>query len=74
MVKERIVFIGMFISNIVIIFLVWMVLWMVVNNCIGVFIVICRMVFGIGIMVVIGMIEKLYCDGVNIICDFGMVL
>ncbi|ELY5855465.1 hypothetical protein SNN70_004038 [Cronobacter malonaticus] len=70
--KERIVLSGALTSNISLIFPPWMKYWTVVNNCSGSFNVICRTVSGTGVSIAAGGVtEKLYCDGLNIVRNFG---
>lgn len=64
--KERIVLSGSLTSNINLIFPAWMKGWVVYNNCTGNFSVTCKTSAGSGVIVIPGLVSRIFCDGVNI--------
>lgn len=69
--KDRLILTGSLTGNINMIFPAWMKSWTIENRCSGNFSVTCKTASGIGIAVPAGRVEKLYCDGVSILRDFG---
>ncbi|TCD13567.1 tail fiber protein [Lelliottia amnigena] len=64
--KDRIIISGTLTSNVNLIFPAWIKSWVVHNNCTGNFSITCRTAAGSGIVVIPGLVSRLFCDGVNI--------
>lgn len=64
--KDRIVLSGTLTANINLIFPAWIKSWVVQNNCTGNFSVTCRTASGTGVIVIPGMVSRIFCDSVNI--------
>ncbi|PYZ35417.1 phage tail protein [Enterobacter cloacae complex sp.] len=64
--KDRIIISGTLTANVNLIFPAWIKSWVVHNNCTGNFTVTCRTASGSGVVVIPGLISRLFCDGVNI--------
>lgn len=64
--KDRIIISGALTANINLIFPSWIKSWVVHNNCTGNFTVTCRTASGSGVVVIPGLVSRLFCDGVNI--------
>lgn len=64
--KDRIIISGALTTNVNLIFPAWIKSWVVHNNCTGNFTVTCRTASGSGVVVIPGLVSRLFCDGVNI--------
>lgn len=64
--KDRIIISGALTANVNLIFPAWIKSWVVHNNCTGNFTITCRTASGTGIVVIPGLVSRLFCDGVNI--------
>lgn len=64
--KDRIIISGTLTSSVNLIFPAWIKSWVVHNNCTGNFSITCRTAAGSGIVVIPGLVSRLFCDGVNI--------
>ncbi|MDI3361135.1 phage tail protein [Lelliottia sp. V89_10] len=64
--KDRIILSGVLTANINLIFPAWIKSWVVHNNCTGNFNVTCKTSSGSGVVVIPGLVSRLFCDGVNI--------
>lgn len=64
--KDRIIINGALTSNVNLIFPEWIKSWVVHNNCTGNFTITCRTVSGSGVVIISGMVSRLFCDGLNI--------
>lgn len=64
--KDRIIITGALTSNVNLIFPTWIKSWVVHNNCTGNFSITCRTASGSGVIVIPGLVSRLFCDGVNI--------
>lgn len=64
--KDRIIISGTLSSNVNLIFPSWIKSWIVHNNCTGNFTITCRTAAGAGVVVIPGLVSRLFCDGVNI--------
>lgn len=64
--KDRIIITGALTSNLNLIFPAWIKSWVVHNNCTGNFTITCRTASGSGVVVIPGLVSRLFCDGVNI--------
>lgn len=64
--KDRIIITGALTSNVNLIFPAWIKSWVVHNNCTGNFTITCRTASGSGVVVIPGLVSRLFCDGVNI--------
>lgn len=64
--KDRIIISGTLTANLNLIFPAWIKSWVVHNNCTGNFSITCRTAAGSGIVVIPGLVSRLFCDGVNI--------
>lgn len=64
--KDRIIISGTLTANVNLIFPAWIKSWVVHNNCIGNFTITCRTASGSGVVVIPGLVSRLFCDGVNI--------
>ncbi|ELY4600371.1 tail fiber protein [Cronobacter malonaticus] len=64
--KDRIIITGTLTSNVNLIFPAWIKSWVVHNNCTGNFSITCRTASGSGVIVIPGLVSRLFCDGVNI--------
>lgn len=64
--KDRIIISGALTANVNLIFPAWIKSWVVHNNCTGNFTITCRTASGTGVVVIPGLVSRLFCDGVNI--------
>ncbi|EOG5390751.1 phage tail protein [Cronobacter sakazakii] len=64
--KDRIIISGTLTANVNLIFPAWIKSWVVHNNCTGNFTVTCRTASGSGVVVIPGLVSRIFCDGVNI--------
>lgn len=64
--KDRIILTGTLTANVNLIFPSWIKSWTVSNNCTGNFNITCRTSSGSGVVVIPGLVSRLFCDGVNI--------
>ncbi|UVE62939.1 tail fiber protein [Escherichia coli] len=64
--KDRIILTGVLTANVNLIFPTWIKSWVVQNNCTGNFSVTCKTASGTGVIVIPGMVSRLFCDGTNI--------
>lgn len=64
--KDRIIISGTLTANVNLIFPAWIKSWVVHNNCTGNFSITCRTASGSGVVVIPGLVSRLFCDGVNI--------
>ncbi|HAI2062682.1 tail collar domain-containing protein [Escherichia coli] len=64
--KDRIIISGTLTANVNLIFPAWIKSWVVHNNCTGNFTITCRTASGSGVVVIPGLVSRLFCDGVNI--------
>lgn len=64
--KDRIIISGTLTANVNLIFPAWIKSWVVHNNCTGNFSITCRTASGSGMVVIPGLVSRLFCDGVNI--------
>lgn len=64
--KDRIIISGALTANVNLIFPAWIKSWVVHNNCTGNFSITCRTASGSGVVVIPGLVSRLFCDGVNI--------
>lgn len=64
--KERIVLTGALTANINLIFPAWIKGWVVYNNCTGPYSVTCKTASGSGVIVIPGLVSRIFCDGTNI--------
>ncbi|MDK9585760.1 phage tail protein [Lelliottia wanjuensis] len=64
--KDRIIISGTLSANVNLIFPAWIKSWVVHNNCTGNFTITCRTASGSGVVVIPGLVSRLFCDGVNI--------
>lgn len=64
--KDRIIISGTLTANVNLIFPSWIKSWVVHNNCTGNFTITCRTASGTGVVVIPGLVSRLFCDGVNI--------
>lgn len=64
--KDRIIISGALTANVNLIFPAWIKSWVVHNNCTGNFTITCRTAAGSGIIVIPGLVSRLFCDGLNI--------
>lgn len=64
--KDRIILTGTLTANINLIFPAWIKSWVVHNNCTGNFSVTCKTTSGNGVVVIPGLVSRIFCDGVNI--------
>ncbi len=64
--KDRIIISGTLTANVNLIFPAWIKSWVVHNNCTGNFTITCRTASGTGVVVIPGLVSRLFCDGVNI--------
>ncbi|WP_324723864.1 phage tail protein [Lelliottia sp. JS-SCA-14] len=64
--KDRIIISGILTANVNLIFPAWIKSWVVHNNCTGNFTITCKTAAGSGIVVIPGLVSRLFCDGVNI--------
>lgn len=64
--KDRIIISGTLTANVNLIFPTWIKSWVVHNNCTGNFTITCRTASGSGVVVIPGLVSRLFCDGVNI--------
>ncbi|HDR2785670.1 TPA: tail fiber protein [Enterobacter sichuanensis] len=64
--KDRIIISGALTANVNLIFPAWIKSWVVHNNCTGNFTITCRTASGSGVVVIPGLVSRLFCDGVNI--------
>ncbi|EPA3073056.1 phage tail protein [Enterobacter cloacae] len=64
--KDRIIISGILTANVNLIFPAWIKSWVVHNNCTGNFTITCRTASGSGVVVIPGLISRIFCDGVNI--------
>ncbi|VAE40972.1 Phage tail fiber protein [Enterobacter hormaechei] len=63
--KDRIIISGTLTANVNLIFPAWIKSWVVHNNCTGNFTITCRTASGTGVVVIPGLVSRLFCDGVN---------
>lgn len=64
--KDRIILSGTLTSNVNLIFPAWIKSWVVHNNCTGNFNITCKTSAGNGVIVIPGLVSRIFCDGVNI--------
>lgn len=64
--KDRIIISGTLTANVNLMFPAWIKSWVVHNNCAGNFTITCRTASGTGVVVIPGLVSRLFCDGVNI--------
>lgn len=64
--KDRIIISGTLTANVNLIFPAWIKSWVVHNNCTGNFTITCRTASGSGVVVIPGLVSRIFCDGVNI--------
>lgn len=64
--KERIILTGVLTANINLIFPAWIKGWVVHNNCTGPYSITCKTVSGSGVIVIPGLVSRIFCDGENI--------
>lgn len=64
--KDRIIISGTLTANVNLIFPAWVKPWVVHNNCSGNFSITCRTASGIGVIVIPGLVSRIFCDGINI--------
>jgi len=64
--KDRIIISGTLTANVNLIFPTWIKSWIVHNNCAGNFSITCRTASGNGVVVIPGLVSRLFCDGINI--------
>lgn len=64
--KDRIIISGNLTANVNLIFPAWIKSWVVHNNCTGNFTITCRTASGTGVVVIPGLVSRIFCDGVNI--------
>lgn len=64
--KDRIIISGTLTANVNLIFPAWIKSWVVHNNCTGNFTITCRTASGTGVVVIPGLVSRLFCDGLNI--------
>jgi len=64
--KDRIIISGILTANVNLIFPAWIKSWVVHNNCTGNFTITCRTASGSGVVVIPGLVSRIFCDGVNI--------
>lgn len=64
--KDRIIISGTLTANVNLIFPAWIKSWVVHNNCNGNFTITCRTASGTGIVVIPGLVSRIFCDGLNI--------
>lgn len=64
--KDRIIISGTLTANVNLIFPAWIKSWVVHNNCTGNFTINCRTASGSGVVVIPGLVSRLFCDGLNI--------
>ncbi|EKS6731176.1 tail fiber protein [Enterobacter mori] len=64
--KDRIIISGNLTANVNLIFPAWIKSWVVHNNCTGNFTITCRTASGTGVVVIPGLVSRLFCDGLNI--------
>lgn len=64
--KDRIILTGTLTANLNLIFPAWIKSWVVQNNCTGNFSVTCKTATGSGVIVIPGLVSRLFCDGTNI--------
>lgn len=64
--KDRIIISGTLTANVNLIFPAWIKSWVVHNNCAGNFTITCKTSSGSGVVVIPGLVSRLFCDGVNI--------
>ncbi|HFS7474959.1 TPA: phage tail protein [Enterobacter cloacae] len=65
--KDRIIITGTLTANVNLIFPAWIKSWVVHNNCTGNFSITCKTATGAGVIVIPGMVSRLFCDGTNIV-------
>lgn len=64
--KDRVIISGTLTANVNLIFPAWIKSWVVHNNCTGNFTITCRTASGTGVVVIPGLVSRIFCDGVNI--------
>lgn len=64
--KERVVLTGTLTANINLVFPAWIKGWVVHNNCTGPYSITCKTASGTGVVVIPGMVSRIFCDGTNI--------
>lgn len=64
--KDRIILSGTLTSNVNLIFPSWIKSWVVHNNCTGNFTVNCKTAAGSGVIVIPGLVSRIFCDGINL--------
>ncbi|TCW09241.1 tail collar domain [Raoultella sp. BIGb0138] len=64
--KERIILTGALTANINLVFPAWIKVWVVHNNCTGPYSVTCKTASGNGVVVIPGLVSRIFCDGTNI--------
>lgn len=64
--KERIILTGTLTANINLVFPAWIKGWVVHNNCTGPYSVTCKTASGNGVVVIPGLVSRIFCDGTNI--------
>lgn len=69
--KSRLILTGTLTANINVVFPTWLKEWTVINNTAGAFSLVLKTISGSGVSVASGQVAKIYCDGVNILQDFG---
>lgn len=64
--KDRIIITGTLTANVNLIFPAWIKSWVVHNNCTGNFTITCKTASGSGVVVIPGLVSRIFCDGLNI--------
>lgn len=64
--KERVVLTGTLTANINLVFPAWIKGWVIHNNCTGPYSITCKTASGTGVVVIPGMVSRIFCDGTNI--------
>lgn len=64
--KDRIILTGTLTANINLVFPAWIKGWVVHNNCTGPYSVTCKTASGNGVVVIPGLVSRIFCDGTNI--------
>lgn len=64
--KDRIIISGTLTANVNLIFPAWIKPWVVHNNCTGNYTITCRTASGTGVVVIPGLVSRIFCDGLNI--------
>ncbi|WP_105653548.1 phage tail protein [Cronobacter malonaticus] len=64
--KDRIIISGLLTSNVNLIFPTWIKPWVVHNNTTGNFTITCKTASGSGVVVIPGLVSRIFCDGQNI--------